>query len=343
MDYYNLPCPPATPPGGYNIEVVVYDAETMERLTVFDEGEGVTRSSVVVGTLQVIEPLVPAQVEPMEQSMDAEGDIAPGLRLLGYDVPVRVVGPGDALPVALYWQALEDLARDYVFSLGLKDAEGEVRAEQKGRPVDDTYPTTEWDEGEVLRDWHDLVLPPDMPQGAYELFIGVSEGEELLGEMALGGVEVRGRARQFSIPQIQYPMEARLGEGIGFLGYDLAIHRATSGETLQLTLYWQALEETEVSYTVFTHLLDTEERIWGQRDSVPGGGEAPTTSWVEGEIIADRYEIMVDLGAPPGEYVIEIGMYDPITGIRLPAYDTTHAAPLQDRILLQPVRISADE
>jgi len=173
VDYYTLPSLPATPPGGYNIRVVVYDAETMERLTVFDEREGVTKSSLVVGTLQVVKPLVPPRVEPMERLALAERNIAPGIRLLGYDLPVAVVGPGETVSMALYWQALQDVGRNYLLSLGLKDSEGEVRIEQRGRPVDDTYPTTEWDEGEVLRDWHDLALPADMPEGVYEILIGV--------------------------------------------------------------------------------------------------------------------------------------------------------------------------
>ena len=149
------------------------------------------------------------------------------------------------------------------------------------------------------------------------MFVGVLEGEQLLGEVALGHIEVQGRARQFAIPEVRYPMEARLGEGVRFLGYDLSTNEVRAGGTLQLTLYWQALEEMQVSYTVFTHLLDAENRIWGQRDSVPGAGTLPTTSWVKGEIITDQYEIVVDPEAPPGEYVIEIGMYDADTGQRL--------------------------
>ena len=112
-------------------------------------------------------------------------------------------------------------------------------------------------------------------------------------------------------------MEASLGEAVRFLGYDLSTNEVRAGGTLQLTLYWQALEEMQISYTAFTHLLDAEKQIWGQVDSIPDRGEAPTTSWVEGETIIDEYEIVVDPEAPRGEYVIEIGMYDADTGQRL--------------------------
>ena len=138
----------------------------------------------------------------------------------------------------------------------------------------------------------------------------------------------------FSVPEIQYPMQMRLGAGVLFLGYDLNSDAARPGDTLQLTLYWQALEEMAVSYTVFTHLLDSEEQVWGQMDSVPLSGEAPTTSWVAGEVIADPYEIIVDADTRAGDYVIEIGMYDATTGLRLPVVDAS-GQPKDDRVLLQ--------
>jgi hypothetical protein len=183
-----------------------------------------------------------------------------------------------------------------------------------------------------------LALPADIPQGEYQVFVRVLDGEELLGEAALGHIEVRGRARQFTIPEIQHPGEARLGEAILFLGYDLSSDQVMAGGTVQLTLYWQALQEMEISYTVFTHLLDTEDRMWGQMDSIPGRGEAPTTSWLEGEVITDQHEIVVDPEAPPGEYVVEVGMYDASTGQRLPIYSGGQRVE-GDRLLLTTVQV----
>ncbi len=342
IDYYSLPSLPATPPGEYHIWVAVYDPETMERLTVFDEREGITKTSVAVGTLQVIKPLEPPQVEPFEQLSGTEGDIAPGMRLLGFDLPARVVGPGDTVSITLFWRALEDIAADYLLSLQLKDADGRTQMEQKGRPVDGTYPTSRWEKGEVLRDWHDLTLAATAPQGLYDIVIAIIEGDELRGQASLGQLEVTGRPRLFVLPDVQYPLEARLGHAIQFLGYDLDAYEFRPGETIHLTLYWRTLAEMKTSYTVFTHLLDSEDRVWGQKDGIPAQGEAPTTSWVEGEIIRDDYEIAVDPQVPPGEYTIEIGMYDAGTGQRLAIFDPQGA--LQgDRILLAGIRSVAGE
>ncbi|HJX38253.1 MAG TPA: glycosyltransferase family 39 protein, partial [Anaerolineae bacterium] len=125
MDYYTLPCQPATPPGEYTVEIAVYNADTLERLTVFDAETGASTTSLSIGQLQVIKPLAPADIQPQEQTSSSQVDIAPSLQLLGYDVPVRTASPGDVVKVALYWRATEDVNRDYVVSLLLNDANQE--------------------------------------------------------------------------------------------------------------------------------------------------------------------------------------------------------------------------
>jgi hypothetical protein len=135
-------------------------------------------------------------------------------------------------------------------------------------------------------------------------------------------------------------MEARLGDGIQFQGYDFDSDEVRAGGNLQSKLYWQALQELQVSYTVFTHLFDPENQIRGQMDSIPVRGQVPTSSWVEGEVISDEYEIVVDREAPMDKYVMEIGMYDAGTGARLPVLDA-QGQPRDDRILLQSIQVLA--
>ena len=77
----------------------------------------------------------------------------------------------------------------------------------------------------------------------------------------------------------------------------------------------------EISYTGFVHLLDEEGDLRGQRDSVPGGGSLPTTGWMSGEVVTDRYDISIASDAPPGRYRLLVGMYEATSGKRLPVYD----------------------
>lgn len=87
-------------------------------------------------------------------------------------------------------------------------------------------------------------------------------------------------------------------------------------------------------YTVFVHLLGPDGQVWGQVDLAPGGGQRPTSGWLPGEVIVDRYTVPVEAGAPSGIYRIEIGLYEAETGQRLPVTDAKGTPLPDDRVLL---------
>jgi hypothetical protein len=335
MDYYLLPSLPATPPGDYGLQVVVYDPSTMQRLMVRG-GDGSTLGDGYNATeLRVARPASPPAVEPMHAIEDSA--LTADLSLLGYDFPREDVNPGDRVGVALYWRALQDAREDYLVQLQLRDASGRSWAQEKSRPAYGTYPTNVWKKGEVVRDWHDVPVSWDTPSGEYALYAGLIRDGQLAGELALGTVRVSGRARCYEIPPMDHEFAWMLGDGVRLLGYDVD-DAARPGETLRLTLYWQCVAEMTKSYTVFTHLLDTENVIRGQVDRLPASGAAPTTGWLRGEVITDPYEIAVDAEATGGQYVVEIGMYDATTMRRLPVFDA-QGANQGDRILVETVVI----
>ena len=293
--------------------------------------------SNAVGALQIIQPAAPAVVQPMH-SLE-HGELAPQLRLLGFDLPLAEANPGDDLAVCLYWQAVRDVSRDYVVVLQLRDASGSIWAQEQSRPAYGTYPTMLWEKGEVIRDWHDLPVSPDTPSGEYVLYAGLARDGRLEGEEALSTVRVSGRARSYEIPLMEHELSWLLGDGVRLLGYDVD-DGARPGETLRLTLYWQCVAEMTESYTVFAHLLDVDNVIRGQVDRLPANGAAPTTGWLQGEVITDPYEIPIDREAPPGRYTVEIGMYDATTMERLPTFDA-RGAPQGDNVPLIHIEVRA--
>jgi hypothetical protein len=137
--------------------------------------------------------------------------------------------------------------------------------------------------------------------------------------------------------EIRHPLDLVLGEDILLLGYSIANPEVAAGDILQLTLFWQTSKPIEQRYKVFTHILDGRSHIVGQRDAEPVGGMRPTTTWQEGEMLADNYGVLVLPGTPPGEHQLEIGMYDLETGERLPV--SKDGEPLGDHILLEPVEV----
>jgi hypothetical protein len=122
-----------------------------------------------------------------------------------------------------------------------------------------------------------------------------------------------------SVETAQALDDVRLGDAISLRAYSLTPEVLEGGDVLQIALYWQALRVPESRFKVFLHLVDDQGVMLAQNDGEPGRGLNPTTGWSpESGVLADRYGILVPVGARSGEYELLVGMYD-IGGVpRLP-------------------------
>jgi hypothetical protein len=108
--------------------------------------------------------------------------------------------------------------------------------------------------------------------------------------------------------------------GVDLVGFDVDHADATyrPGDVVYLQLWWRATGDPGKDWTVFTHLLGPAKpdgtRVWAGRDARPGQGSVPTTAWTPGDLILDEYQLQLPPDAPPGEYSIEVGLYDPAAG-----------------------------
>jgi 4-amino-4-deoxy-L-arabinose transferase-like glycosyltransferase len=352
-DHQALLVPAGTPPGSYRLELGLYRLQNGEWLDVLDEAGAPQGVEKVLGEVSVTVASVPPPQEALSIQYLRTAGYSSGVRFLGYSLGGETYQPGDALDLTLFWKATTDLHEDYRFSLKLADGQGKAWATLEDQPAGSAYPTSQWKQGQLFRGLFRLMVPAETPSGEYHLVLTLydpTDGRPVLlrqwlldwGEAyTMGAVVVEGRAHQTEPPaSIQHPLSARLGESIQLLGYDLDQQEVAAGDTLHLTLYWQALGEMETSYNVFNHLIDDHNRIWGQRDGIPGGNTLPTSSWISGEYVVDKYEIPVQADTPPGEYVLETGMYDLATMVRLPVTDSEGAV-IGDRVLLEatPVQV----
>ncbi len=373
-DDYELLIDVGTPPGWYRLEMVVHDDR--RQLAVVDENPNSQGAAVDMGILQVGKPVSPPAVsgatavtscdETASLSLEHRQVMDFGdLRLLGYDFTEGSYRPGDWVWVRPYWRILRQaqdkatrkLAEDYSFYFRLVDEHKQLWAEEVIQPAGDGYPTSFWDEGEIVKGQHALRIPLEAPGGDYYVGIVLRQPEVaepgglLPGLLAafsptgyaldMGKIHVIQIEREFDVPTIQHPHQANLGGLVEFLGYDLESAGFSSGEVMPLTLYWRALGEMDTSYTVFTHLIDEDHRIWGQQDNPPKQGEHPTTLWIKGEVVTDKYSIVIDPSAPSGQYAIEIGLYNARAGVRLPVLNADGER-VDDRVLLRKVWVIAE-
>jgi mannosyltransferase len=269
------------------------------------------------------------------------GTLTSGVQLVGYEQSVHRFRPGDTVHLFLHWQWLGEAHSSPGYQLALVDQSGLLLKE--GAQV---VPKRSGGLG-VVRQQLDVVLPPDAPGGRYR-FLVRSPGGDLISELGTLGVAAREvtvlGAGDVSIP---YRYEAELGDGVRLLGYGTTSTAVAPGDTFGLTLYWQAQSAVEQRYKVFTHVLGetfnvrTGSFLWGQQDNEPVSDTRPTSTWRAGEVIVDGYAIPIDGESPSGEYSVEIGMYEPATGTRLPVLDR-EGNPVADHIVLFSLRVMAE-
>jgi hypothetical protein len=141
------------------------------------------------------------------------------------------------------------------------------------------------------------------------LALYASAGAEPLVESGLGTV--------FGDPALANSGVDEANGWIRLSGYSLTTE-TTPGDAILLSLRWESLRRVDYNYHVFVHLLDVHGERVAQRDGQPVQWMRPISSWQPGEEIIDHYGLLLTDDLPTGEYTIAVGLYDPVSGQRLP-------------------------
>lgn len=195
-DQYALVLPPTLPTGEYQITVGVHPVDDGNYLQAFSPSGDPLGTDVAIATVRIEKNKDSFTASQLLSKLELEQpyfvDMSE-LRLLGSKPTPKQVTTGDTMHVGIYWRAREKPRGDYLVAVQLLDVSGHIAFEQKDRPVAGTYPTTEWDIGEVLLDWHDFVIPSSITPGEYTVrvaLVNATDGE-LLGETALASISIR--------------------------------------------------------------------------------------------------------------------------------------------------------
>ena len=115
-------------------------------------------------------------------------------------------------------------------------------------------------------------------------------------------------------------------------GTDLSVRvgplpgRITSGETLYPALDWEFTgqpvdrEASQRDFATSIRLIGPDGTIWAQPpDERPSGPQLPASQWAEDQAYRQTLKLPVPAGTPPGQYTVELVVYDPATGQPWPA------------------------
>lgn len=189
-DQYTLVLPPTMPTGDYQLTVEVHNAsgDYIEAFNARGESLG---TSVILDSIRIEKNKQSIPASQLEMGNRLFVDIAE-IRFLGYELASQRYTSGDLIPLWLYWRARGKPGGDYAVEVQLRDSTGNIVYSQSSRPAGGTYPTGEWDVGEVLLDWHDIQLPSSLAEGTYEMHVSLNDlrTQTRLGQFALTAVTI---------------------------------------------------------------------------------------------------------------------------------------------------------
>jgi hypothetical protein len=145
-------------------------------------------------------------------------------------------------------------------------------------------------------------------------------------------------------PELQGDAEAEVLQSIAapvdvahdalFLGYDLLSEGVVPGAPLELALHWRTLNTPDHPYTIFVHLIDAETQTYANGDS----NFYLTLYWQPGETFTSYHVLWTPEDMPAGDYLLQLGLYNPDTGERATVYDGD-GTPVDARLLAGPLPV----
>jgi hypothetical protein len=287
----------------------------------------------------------PTQMQARVEARDLTYDDR--ARLLGVRVAPTRVAPGDAFTVEACWEALRPMREDYTVYVHLLGPDQSRVAERYTYPGLGRFPTSLWPVGRAFCDEYRVTVEPwAEPLMCYQLSVGLFDAEtgapltargtdgNTLMPPVVDAVVVEPRAPVDFAAQIA-GYTPLYGEEKEAAGYRLGDHREVSialrgaaapnrvvaGETMTVTLAWEARSQPEADLVAFVHVWTPgEAQPLAQHDSRPRRGWFPTPSWEAGERVIDAHPVALPADAPPGRYPLWAGLYHAANGARPPAF-----------------------
>ena len=163
-----------------------------------------------------------------------------------------------------------------------------------------------------------------VPQGEWPILAvvgAITLGAILLEPLGLFHANSQGGA--LDIPATAH--YTNFGDQIALLGYHVAEETAAPGDTLELTLYWQAQRPLDIEYQTFVHVLSADGQLVAQSDKL-NPGEFPTHRWPTDRYVPDTHRLSLPADLPPGDYTVAVGLWVQSEGWRLPVFNEIGAA-----------------
>ncbi|MBN1992587.1 MAG: glycosyltransferase family 39 protein [Anaerolineae bacterium] len=305
---------PGTPPGSYLIEVglgqVNPPGQNFEGWDILDEQGRPQRRTARLGPIRLSHPVPVQDIDPATEPLV---DFRPVVAIRRITLSAPTAEPGDRLLLTLLWQAGTANQTDPAIAFELLDAANQTFDLAFCPTSGCNFNLSRRQPGEMVLGQYWLDTPPNAAPGPATLRLHFSHNAVQNRVFPLGHLEILATERHFTPPDnVNMPLQADFSGQTTLLGANCSTWtgagcRAAPGQSITLTLYWRADALLGQNYTIFTHLLGPAETVIVNADHAP---TKPTQGWVTGEIITDPITLVVPATLSPGQYSLEVGLYD---------------------------------
>ena len=140
-------------------------------------------------------------------------------------------------------------------------------------------------------------------------------------------------------PTLSAPtLPARFQSSIIFDQYALPTNVAQHGQALVVIFTWRISAVIDKDYSIFAHLVDANDKIIAQQDTLLASAGDTVTHWHPMRSYVDAIVLPIEAGTTPGTYRLEIGLYDATTLERLLIEDRS-GQPGRDTIVIEPIEV----
>ncbi|MBZ0297703.1 MAG: hypothetical protein K8L99_34420 [Anaerolineae bacterium] len=266
--------------------------------------------------------------DPVYMAQPIGANFGEVFELMGYTLPQDSVTSGGLLSVELFWRALAETETAYrpIVQLVNLNVDSAWAVSEPFSPGGGSttfgYPLDRF-----ASEVHELRLNADTPPYLGRILVKMLDEESGEALRLPDGsdhllleplIRVTGSGLA-----VQQTLDYRLGDVAELWCASVSL----SDQTYQVDLYWHTLGSTTEPLKTFVHGLDASGEIIAQTDAETMQGDYPSSYWLSGQTLHDRYSLPADESIT----ALAVGLYTPQT--RLPVTQNGQPVP-DDRVLL---------
>ena len=221
--------------------------------------------------------------------------------LLGAALKQKRAAPGGEVTVELCWQTLAPTRTPLAFFVHLLGENNAILGERTSLHGLSRYASVNWESNRIFCDNVPLRVDGTALTGLYDVEVGVFDlttkqrlqaltpADSIVAPLLIDRVKVLSTVAPTLPAALPQPID--FGGQIKLLAKTIDPSRVHVGDSITLTLYWQAARVPDKDYTVFVHVLDAQGRQVAGADSMPQANRYPTSYWDANEIVPDAHRI----------------------------------------------------